>query len=47
MSIGCIVHRPWHDAWVIGRACAITHANQKKEAWAGDEKPAQRQSCVG
>ena len=33
-------NRPWHDR-------AITRANQEKEAWAGDEKPAQRQSCVG
>ena len=38
------LNRPWHDAQAIAHARAITH---KKEAWVGDEKPTQRQSCVG
>ena len=32
----------------LGMTPALSPAQmKKKEAWAGDEKPAQRQSCVG
>ena len=37
------INRPWHDAVPVLSPAQI----KKKESWAGNEKPAQRQSCVG
>ena len=43
MQMAMIVNicRAWHDVWAIAHARTVTHANKKKEAWAGDKKPAQ------
>ena len=34
-----LVPRPWHDAWAI---VLLPAQSRKKEAWAGNEKPALR-----
>ena len=45
--LNVVIIRPSHDVWAIATPVLSPAQIKKKEAWAGDEKPAQRQSCMG